>query len=179
MAVSMLFGIILYLLIGISLSAIILRAAVALANYFLSFYQSPPATVEQAQDDHVRVEAFDRDLSNPFSPPGTISENWLSIDTGVIPTPSFGRAYVITLVQSILFLLSGGVVSSVLGEVGLLRLASLISIAVSFFVGSAVLSGLAPTSFPRAMFVTFLSFGIIFLVMFAVGITVFGLRESA
>jgi len=92
-----------------------------------------------------------------------------------VPNPRFGWAMLIILVQGLIHAIVGVGVSFMLGVAlfsapqqvgpaqlqGAQLLANLVSIAVNFIVGSALLSAMLPTSFGRALLVTLIEFLIV------------------
>ena len=87
-------GLIVGLGVFLALMAMILRAAVAVANRILPKNDLPAEEQAVALDEDASIGSHDtdrpRDLLNPFSPPET--ENELPLPSVAIPTPGLGRA---------------------------------------------------------------------------------------
>lgn len=163
-------GLIVGLGVFVTFMAVILRAAVALANRILPKNELPSETdsltlatprTDVASESGAHDAAVDasgqRDLSNPFSPPETESELRLpSAATGVIPTPSLIRSFLTVFVQTIV-----GIGLSVLMSVGLEYwgnrnglILSGTALVLNFLILALVLKYFVPTTFPRALLVT-------------------------
>ena len=177
--VGLIFLPIFLLAIVVPISAIVLRAAIAAANRFLTPDQQESSAPDQEKHRDTPEPTVQRDHSNPFSPPATISEN-VMVSTYTIAPPSFGRAYVIALVQAVVGVLVSIGFGFLVAAVGIggqeIRL---VSLAISFLVGSAILSGMAPTTYKRAMFVMLFSYLIMLAIALFIGVIIFGFIFAA
>ena len=147
-------GLIFGLVIGSLVGAVLLRAAVALANKILGPQAAPdpnPSFAENHQHDSPGVT----DPANPYSAPAMAATATEATGaTLAIPTPTFGKALGIAAVLSILgFVISFG--AGVIGQASpavdlVVRIGSL---GVNFLTASLVFTKLLPTTFRRAALV--------------------------
>lgn len=176
----MVFGLLCVLLvalpIGLLVGAVILRAAVSLANKVVG--GSPD---QEAEDDY----DWDSDEDDPptrRTRPG-----------GAVPVPGLGRAVLIVFAAGLANVLVGIVVGLAFGAAraagggfngpGPRLAAQLVSLPFGFLVSACIGGAMLPTTFPRACLVTLFQYliGLVIVavvggVLFAAGFALFGLR---
>ncbi len=164
-------GLIVGLGVFLALMAMILRAAVAVANRILPKNDLPAEEQAVALDEDASIGSHDtdrpRDLSNPFSPPET--ENELPLPSVAIPTPGLGRACLTVFAQTIVL---GGF--SVLLSLGLdyqvdrngMILGS--TLVLHFLLAALILKLILPTTFVRGLLVSVFQLVLAFSVCFAI-----------
>lgn len=156
-----------YLLIGIPIAAVLLRASISLANRFL------PDTGGQSRMEEVAVmePAGSVDQGNPYNSPSVAT----AVSGGVIPEPSFGQAYGVCIVQAIAgFVLSfvlGLIVGSLGNDASGRMVATVISMLISLPMYAGILMAMLPTSFLRGLLVMLCQF----LIGIVIGGIIFGL----
>lgn len=173
-----LIAILILLLFGSLMGAVLLRAAISVANKILG--KQPAANETQPFSEPVEsLSSEPMDSTNPYSPPTHAATNVASGSTA-IPEPNFGFAIVISLAVS----LAGGVIGGVFGALTegsevTEAVGSILSLVLSFVVSAFILSKLLPTTYGRAALVCVIYGLIAFAIFFVVGIIAFLAIRSA
>lgn len=184
MAVSFI-GIAIGFVILTAIGGAMLRAAVSIVNRFLpkntaaldgnsvdgnSVDNSADGGMGELGDATLRDtsqggdEQAKRDLSNPFSPPTTESELYLSDSaTPAIPEPKFVFACLITFLQVVVASFGNGLVSWVLITIGILPgwISGLLCLALMVMTAAVIFKLMAPTTYLRAVIVTVIQWGML------------------
>jgi len=156
-----------FLLVGLAIGglvgAIILRAAVAVVNKILGSRSGPESHSSHQSDLDIQQPMLDP--TNPYSAPAVAATG----RSPGIPEPSFGKAFLIAAVASIVGVVIRGAIGAALGPVvggdPMLGLAvSVGSLVVNFLFACLIFSKMLPTTLGRAAGVYAAYLGIVLVV---------------